>query len=203
MVKEILKAEVRNTTKESEVKALRKNGFVPAVLYGHHRDALSIQLPKLVLGKYLAHHGIGSTLDIDVEGKKSMVILKEIQRSVLKSEVIHVDFQELTAGEKVRVKLPIHFINKDQFDSHTTVYQEMLHEIEVQTLPKFLIDSIEVDVSKLTIGDSLKVMDLDVTQDENYEILSDLDNIIASLSHAKVIIEDDGAEETTEGIIAE
>jgi len=197
MTKELLKAEARNTQKKSEVKDLRKSGYVPGVLYGHHREPMKLQVDTPHMDKFLKYHGIGTTLNIEVGGNQSLVMIKDVQRDVIKGTLMHVDFQELTAGEKVRIKLPIHFVNRDAIDSRTTVFQEIMHEIEVQTLPKDLVETIDVDVSNLAIGDSLKVMDLAIIKDDKYEVLSELDHVVATLSHAKVATAESDEEETS------
>lgn len=198
MTKELLKAESRATQKKSEIKDLRKSGFVPGILYGHHREPMKVQVDTPHMEKFLQHHGIGSTLHIEVDGNQSMVLIKDIQRDVIKSDLVHIDFQELTAGEKVRVKLPLHFVNREEVEGHSTVFQEIMHEIEVQTLPKDLVEMIDIDVSNMEIGDSLKVMDLEIIKNQDYEVLTELDHIVATLSHAKTISEEPEETETVD-----
>jgi len=190
VTREILKATQREITNKGALNTLRNDGFVPGVLYGHHREALSVKLDTPSIEKFLKYHGVGTTLDIELDGKQTMVMLKDIQREVLKDSLLHVDFQELTAGEKVKVKLPIHFINRESIGGHTTVLQEIMHEIEVQTLPKDLVETIDVDVSGMTVGDSIKVIDLAISKDDKYEVLADLDSIVISLNHARAQVDE-------------
>ncbi len=190
MANTVMQASKRERGSKGALNALRNEGNVPGVLYGHHREAQSISMAKTEVEKFMKGHGIGSRLDIEVNGAKSMVIIKDIQREILRGSVMHLDFQELTLGEKVKVKLPIHFVNKDVLDGRSSVFQEILHELEVQTLPKYLVDSLDIDVSGMKIGDILKVEDLPIFKDENYELLADADAIVATLAIAKAKVEE-------------
>ena len=140
MTNETIKALERENSNKGALNSVRNSGFVPGVVYGHHRESVSVTIDGIEMEKFLKYHGVGTSVNFDLDGKKTLVLVKDIQRDVIKNSLLHVDFQELTAGERVKVILPIHFINRDAVISHSTLLQETMHEIEVQTLPKDLIE---------------------------------------------------------------
>lgn len=183
MSRPVLTAELRKGIKKKNVGLLRREGLVPAIVYGNNIENKNIQLKKNEVEKVFNKYEIGSSVDVEINGKTIMTIIKDIQKHITKQDVMHIDFQELTAGEKVRVKIPLHLVNKSLVENARSVVQEQLNEIEIQTLPKYLPQAIQVDVSGLEHGETIKVCDLDIYNDENIEILSDSEQIIALLAN--------------------
>ncbi len=177
---------VREEVGTTGLKVVRKDHFVPGVLYGHHRESTPVKMDEIELEKFLKYHGVGTNLDFTVGSKAHNVIIKDIQRNPLKGQVLHVDFQELQAGEKVKVTIPIRMINKEAVEDSRTVLTEIIHELEMSVLPKDLIDSVEVDVSHLKMGDNIKVEELSIFNDERFELSVDPDEIVVTLAEAKV-----------------
>ncbi len=195
MSRPILAAELRKGMKKRNVGLLRREGLVPGVVYGHNIESKNIQLKKNEIEKILNRYEIGSTVDVEINGKIIMTIIKDIQRHITKKDVMHIDFQELTAGEKVRVKIPLHLVNKSLVENDRSVVQEQLKEIEIQTIPQYLPQAIQVDVSGLELGGTIKVSDLDIYNDENIEILSDPEQIVALLASVTIYEEEEEEEE--------
>ncbi len=189
-----LKAELRDKTVSA--KHLKNAGFVPAVVYGAHIDAMSVKIPKNEVEKFIKSHHVGSSLDVEVGGESQFVLLKDIQLDVIKRDVIHLDFQALKAGEKVRVTVPIYLQGRD--DLKGIIVQELLSEIEISVLPKHLIDSIEVDVSNVKVGDQLTIAELDINNDENIEVLSNPEQLIYTAVEPSVYEEEASEEEDEE-----
>ena len=121
---------------------------------------------------------------LNVDGTNTMALIRDVQRDIMKGNLIHIDFQELTQGEKIRVKIPVHIINKNLVEDSVSVVQEQLSEVEIQTIPKYLPQHIEVDASILKNQDFIKVEDLAVYSDENIEVLTDESQVIALLTNA-------------------
>lgn len=197
MTRYLLKAKVRQDIGGGNVKHLREKNILPGVLYGHNMETKSIQMDALEAGKYLQMHGVGSNLDIELAGEKVFVLIKEIQQDSILGTPLHIDFQALTMGEKVKVRVPLHFINGDKLGSDK-VLQELTHEIEMQVLPKDLIESITVDVEGAELGVSVKVDELPVTSDERYEILTDLTSLVYTITaptkYEEPVVEEDTGE---------
>ena len=180
-----------------KAKKIRQNGLVPAVVYGRNIDSLSIQVNKNVAAKFLKSHSIGSQVLLQFDGEEQLALLKEFQRDPLSQELLHIDFHALTTGEKVKVNLPISYIHRDSLDKDIFL-QEQMSEIEISTLPKYLIDSVKVDLSKYSLGDSVYVSDLDVSSDENMEVLSPSESLVCTLTHAVKFMDEEPEEETGE-----
>jgi len=172
-----------------KVKKIRKIGLVPAVIYGRHIDSLSIQIKEDVAIKFLQTHSIGSKVLLEIDGEEHLAILKESQRNPINRKIIHIEFHALTSGEKVKVTLPINYMNRDSLDQEAFL-QEQMSEIEISTLPEFLIDHINIDVSKYSLGDSVFVSDLDVSNDENIEVISSQESLVCTITHAAKIVEE-------------
>ena len=151
---------------ELKVKKIRKKGFVPAVAYGPHLPSLSLQIKEEVATKFLQIHSVGSKVLLEIDGEEHLAIFKAFQRDPLSRKIIHFDFHALTSGEKVKVTIPINYMNKDSLEQGA-FFQEQMSEIEISTLPEFLINHVNVDISKYSLGDSVFVSDLAVSNDEN------------------------------------
>jgi len=166
-----------------KAKAIRKEGFVLAMVYGRHIEPISIQIAHAEVVKFLKNNSIGSKVLLVIEGEEHLAIFKDSQRDPISNKMIHIDFQALTLGEKIKVTVPIIFKNKDLLGSDK-VFQEQMSEIEISALPKFLVDHVEIDVSKYDLGDSFMVSDLEISNDKNIEVLSHKESQVFIISHA-------------------
>jgi large subunit ribosomal protein L25 len=184
-----------------KAKKIRKNGLVPAVIYGRHIDSLSIQIKQDQATKFLQTHSRGSKVLLDIDGEEHLAIFKEFHRNPANRKLEHIEFHALTKGEKVKVTLPINFINRDSIEQGAFL-QEAMSEIEISTLPEFLVDYITVDVSKYILGDSVYVSDLDISSDENFEVLSSQEALVCTITHVakyeEEVPEEEEAEEAAE-----
>jgi large subunit ribosomal protein L25 len=131
-----------------------------------------------------------------IDGEEQLSLLKEFQRDPVNQQILHLDFHALTSGEAVKVSLPIGYMNKDSLGKDIYLLEQM-SEIEISTLPKYLIDYVSVDLSKYSLGDTVFVKDLDIFSDENFDVLSSPDSLVCSLTHmAKFVDEADEEEES-------
>ncbi|MBK7906229.1 MAG: 50S ribosomal protein L25/general stress protein Ctc [Gemmatimonadetes bacterium] len=151
------KASTRSTTGKGVARKLRAAGKVPAVIYGHAREAQSLELEHHALQLLLEKHPYQSTvIALDVDGKTSNTLIREIQRHPFKKQIVHVDFQELVAGEKVTVPVPLQFTGTPDGVRHGGgLLDQILHELEVSCDPSNIPHHIIVDVTPLTIGHSI------------------------------------------------
>lgn len=161
---------------------LRREGLIPAVIYGKNLDnSISIKIDEHDLSKFLKNNTVGSQAELKVDRKKMSVILKTLDRVPMSNAVQHLDFQVLTEGEKLKVSTKIHFINKDKVEPNSIV-NGLLHEIDLECLPKDLVDEIEVDLSGLKIGDAILVSDLDVSKSDKYHVITASDATVVSVT---------------------
>ena len=187
MERALLHANLRKAN-TSDNKQLRKDLRVPAVLYGSHIDPQPISLGQNELSKFIRDHHVGSSLNLALEGEEYFVILKDVQTHPVRGYLLHLDFQALQAGEKVRVTIPVFLKGLDKVHDDLIV-QELNTEIELSVLFQHLIDSIVIDVSEVKIGDSLSIADLDINNDENFEVFSNPDQMIYTVMEATVFEE--------------
>ena len=184
MEKIILHAEKRNQTGK-QVKALRKAGKLPAVIYGRSLDAIPLTLDKKETLHTISKVSGSTILTIQLDNKEHAVLLREIQRDFLKNEVLHIDFLAVSLKEKLRTQVSITLTGEapvlDEFDAF--IVSGLTH-VEVESLPQDLPETIEVDLSTLReIGSAIYVKDLVISGD--VEILTQADELIAVASAVK------------------
>ena len=202
MSRDVLNAKLRTLTGSNAVKKLKNTNQIPGVLYGHHIENLNLQINKPDFEQFIKKHNVGASLDLNIDGQKTFVILKDMQTNVMNYDPIHVEFQALSIGEKIKVKIPIHLIGKENISAGVTI-QEMHHEIELNVLPKDLIEQITLDVSEVKPGDAYQLSDLDIANKSEYEILELMDTVIYTVSETKIIVDADDEDETSENTITE
>src|SRR6058998_3812065 len=173
-----LTATTREKTGKGAARQARFQKQVPAVIYGHGRATQSLIVDALALEKALTGIDPESTLiDLTVDGKKARALIREIQRHPLRPDIIHVDFYEIKADEKVTLKVPVHLVGTpDGVRNAGGVLDQVTREVEIEVLPENIPDHVELDVTALKIGDSLHVRDLTIG---NAVILTGADLTIA------------------------
>ncbi|MDX2183142.1 MAG: 50S ribosomal protein L25/general stress protein Ctc [Gemmatimonadaceae bacterium] len=193
-----LSATTRSGTGKGVARTLRAKGHVPGVIYGHAREAAAIAVPARELGRMLEKIEASSTvIELSIDGKTSRTLIREIQRHPVKKDILHIDFQELVAGEKVTVRLPIILVGSpDGVRNGGGILDQTMREIEVRVDPASIPGHIDVDVAKLGIGHSIHVRDLALPA--GVEVLSDEDAticvIVAPKTHEETPAEAAAAE---------
>ena len=176
MDKVVLKASKRDV-KGKQVKALRRAGELPAVIYGRHVEPISISLNAHTASLVLAKLTSSSLVTLDVDGTQFTAIVREKQRNYIKGVLTHVDFLALDLSEKIRTKVRITYtgISSAVKDFSATLVHR-LEALEVECLPADLPERITVDISSLKeIGNSIHVREIAVP--ENVLVLDDPDEI--------------------------
>jgi large subunit ribosomal protein L25 len=180
----------------NKVSKLRAEGYIPCIAYGHSSKTYEIAIPKVEFEKFLNYNEVGSKVQIKVGRSYEDAVLKEIQRDPVTRKVLHADFQILTAGETIKLKIPVHFTGKDTVEDNRTAVQEMIHELEIIALPKDLIDQITVDVTGKVLGDNISVQDLQALIPEGVEISDEADRVIVAIVGKVEFVEETDEEET-------
>src|ERR1041385_1108996 len=175
-----LAASPRQTTGKGAARQARFRGKVPAVIYGHGRETQSLELESKALEKALQGIEPASTIiELAVDGKTVKTLIREIQRHPLRPDIIHVDFYEIHAAEKVKLKVPVHLVGSpDGVRNAGGVLDQVTREVEIEVLPENIPDRVELDVTALKIGDSLHVRELTIP---NAKILTEADLTIATV----------------------
>ncbi|MEK0430709.1 MAG: ribosomal protein [Gemmatimonadota bacterium] len=147
----------RGTTGKGVARKLRAAGQVPAVIYGHARQPQPLALDHHALQLLLEKHPYQSTvIALDIDGTTSNTLIREIQRHPFKKQIVHVDFQELVAGEQVTVRVPIHFTGiPEGVRLGGGLLDQVLHELEISCDPTNIPGHLTLDVTALGIGQSI------------------------------------------------
>jgi large subunit ribosomal protein L25 len=181
MEKAVLEASRRSVTGK-QVGALRREGKLPGVMYGHNFEATPIQLDLRQASKVLHDVTQSQIITVILDGKENAVLVRERQKDYIRNELLHVDFQVVSLTEKIRTRVSIELsgVSPAVKDYNGVVVTEM-DEIEVEGLPGNLPEKIVVDISQLTnLGQSITVSDLNVS--ENIEILHDPADVVVVIT---------------------
>jgi large subunit ribosomal protein L25 len=153
----------RDRVGKETAKKLRRQGLVPAVVYGRGMQPLSVTVAPKALATAIAGEAGWNTL-ITLRGESAVdgrvVIVKDLQISAIRRDLMHADFQVINLNEKVHVMVPVHPVGKSAGEKAGGNLQVIRHELEVVCLPGEIPTAIEVDVTSLDIGDTLHIEDL-------------------------------------------
>lgn len=174
-----LKVDKRDIVRKGGLKALREQGILPAVVYGKDFETKPVNLDAKKFNKILRDHGENVLLNLEVDGETHPALIREVQRDPIRNEVIHVDLNIVSMTEEIEFEVPIVLVGEPAGASLGGVLQHQLRELKAKALPKNMIDTVEVDVSDLQIGDTVLVKDL--TIDKDITILDDPEEMIATL----------------------
>ena len=159
-----LNAQARTLQGSGASRRLRRAGKVPGIIYGGDAAPQAIELDHndlLLDMKKEAFHA--SILVISVDGKKQQALLRDTQMHAYKPQILHVDFQRVSATEELHIMVPLHFINEDTAPGVKLsggLVNHVLNEVDVECLPKDLPEFIEVDVGALEVGESIHLTEL-------------------------------------------
>ncbi len=177
MDKIALQAQKRDVTGK-KVKALRREGKLPAVIYGKEIESTPILLDYQDARQTLSEIGANTLISIDLDGEEHLALVREKQREVIRRNLLHVDFQAVSLDEEISTTVPVIVDGEAPAVSEFNALQVIeLDELEVEAKAKDLPDVITVDVSELTeIGDNILVSDLQIS--DNVRIMNDPDDIV-------------------------
>ncbi|KIL52514.1 50S ribosomal protein L25/general stress protein Ctc [Jeotgalibacillus soli] len=156
----ILKATTRKGFKKSDRNGLRKEGKLPAVVYGYNVNNTSIAINEMELIKTIRDVGRNGIIDLDIEGNKQKVVLSDFQSDFLKDQIVHADFLAVNLSSELEVDVSVKLIGESAGAKEGGVVQMILHTLSVSAKPNDIPDSIEVDISKLEIAESISVGDI-------------------------------------------
>jgi large subunit ribosomal protein L25 len=161
MEKVVLKATPRTATGR-QVRALRRTGMLPAVIYGHNVEPISITLEGREAGRVLGRLSSSSLITINLDGKEYPSLVREKQENHIKRTLIHVDFMVVSLTEKIHANVGIILTgNSPAVKDFNAMLINGLNELEVEAFPQDLPESISVDISSLVkIGDGIHVRDI-------------------------------------------
>jgi len=188
-----LNATPRNSSGKGPARTLRSAGQIPGVVYGHARDPQPLTLDTREFEKLLSHIAAESTvIELSLGGHTTKTLIREIQRHPFKRQILHVDFQELVAGEKVTVNIPIVLIGvPDGVRTSGGVLDQTLRELSIHVDPSAIPDHIEVDVTGLIIGHSIHVSELKLA--EGIEVMTEAEASVCVVAAPRAVVEETAA----------
>lgn len=177
-----LTATKREGTGKGFAHRTRAAGRVPAVVYGHGMTPLAIEVDRREFVTALhTDAGMNVLLDLDIEGEDATLVLtKELQRNPVRGTLLHADFIKIDRTQEVEVDVPLHVVGEAPGVAEGGVLEHPLTSVLVRALATEVPGSVDVDISGLNIGDSLRISDL--IEGRLFEILTDPETIIASVS---------------------
>ncbi|MEI5680987.1 MULTISPECIES: 50S ribosomal protein L25/general stress protein Ctc [unclassified Mesorhizobium] len=200
-----LKAEAREQVGKGSARAVRRNGKVPAVIYGDKQPPLAIALSYKDI--YYKIHGGGfktTIATIDLDGKKIQVLPKDYQLDPVRDFPMHVDFLRVGKNTEVNVNVPVHFTNEEKSPGikRGGVLNIVRHDVEFHCPANAIPEFIEVDLTGLDIGDSVHISAIKLPKDVK-PVISDRDFTIATVAAPAGLKSEDNAAEATAEAAAE
>ena len=208
MAGERIRVEVqqRELLGSAESRRLRKQGIIPGVLYGRGRKPHAIAIAERDLRRVLSgEHGLHAILDVVLEGQKTAhaSILKDYQQDPLRGRISHFDLQEVRLDQPITVQVVVELVGESPGDKAGGVLSQATREVNVEALPMEVPDRLELDVSSLGMGDSLRVSDLVVPA--GVTVLDDPELVIVGVATPTLVVEpeeelaEEEGEEAAEG----
>lgn len=189
-----IKGEQRTEIGKRAAKAMRRAGLIPCELYGSDENIHFTVTPNSI--KAIVYTPDFKLAEIEVDGKKYRSIMKSIQFHPVTDEILHVDFLKLEDGRKLKVMVPIQFEGVSPGVKNGGTLTQKLHRVEIKTTPKDLIDTIVMDISKLKLGQSLRVRDIMVP--DAVEILNNAAIPVATVAIPRALKSTEPGEEEDE-----
>lgn len=192
----VLKAEARDRVGKGSSRAIRRQGNIPAVIYGDSKDPLGIILPQKDVSIMLHRGGfMTNILEIDVDGTKHKVLPKDYQLDPVKDFLMHVDFLRVSSKTVVTVNIPVHFENEDNCPGLRKggVLNIVRHEVEVNCPASDIPESFTIDLGEAEVGDTLNVSAITLP-DNVTPTITDRDFTIVTIQAPGGGVEDDDVE---------
>lgn len=197
MAEQKLVASKREGTGKSVTRKLRAAGRVPAVLYGHGMEPISLSVDSREL-LHLFHTGAGTNVLVDlvVDGDDHLAMAREVQRDHIRGRFVHVDFLAVSRDQRITVSVPVRLIGESAGVKAGGVLEHHLWDLQVECLPSDVPEAIEADVSALEIGYSLRVGDL--VAPEGATVLTNPDESVVAVTQPQARVEVEEAAEAAE-----
>jgi large subunit ribosomal protein L25 len=184
---EILKLEttIRTDSGKGFTRKLRSTGRIPAILYGQKQDAISLEIDEAQIRTVLHKTSESAIIDLVVKGDESgepvNVIIRHVQRHPATGRLLHIDFQRIKYGEKIRVEIRVVLTGvPDGVKDQGGILEHGTRSLEMNCLPSNIPEAIEIDVARLNIGDAIKLKDIDESYPD-FDFLDDEDTTLAGV----------------------
>jgi large subunit ribosomal protein L25 len=179
MAEAFLVTEKRTEKGKAAARRFRRNGKVPAILYGDVTP-VSLTVNERELERLMKTEQ--SVINLKLDDQDTQVILREVQYHPVKGRIIHVDFLALAAGHRIDLEVPIHFEGKAAGVKEGGIFTEVKRQLNISVLPKDIPAFLSVQIDNLKMGDTLRVKDV---RYENIEILDDSEEVLCKVEQPK------------------
>jgi large subunit ribosomal protein L25 len=201
MEQKTLSAEKRLELKKGASRRLRRAGKIPAVMYGHSGTA-AVTIDAIEFGRKFKTISENTIINLQVDSDAYDVLVKDFQEDILKGTITHIDFYEIERGKMLRTNVPMHTIGTPVGLLEGGLLEVLLHQLEVECLPKDIPEVIEVSIEALDVGSSIHLGD--IAPPDNVRFLLPDETVVAIVTAPKAIIEEEEEEEgLEEGELAE
>jgi large subunit ribosomal protein L25 len=192
-----LKANERTGSQRSALRQLRKEGNIPAVVYGKGTESQSVYVNGIEFLKTIRENGKNGVISLDVNGSQKDVMLTDYHQDHIKNEILHADFLVVDKSSKVNASVRVNLVGVAAGVKGGGVIQQPLHEVNITATPGNIPESIDVDVTNLQVGENMTLADV---KSGNYEINDDESTVIVSILPPKVEEEINSGEEQEPGV---
>ncbi|MFB6469328.1 50S ribosomal protein L25/general stress protein Ctc [Cytobacillus sp. Hz8] len=175
----LLRATERKGSRKSDLSNLRKQGNIPAVVYGSHLDSKSVFIDESDLKKMIRDVGRNGVISLELNGDQHNVVVTDYQSDPLKREIIHVDFLAVDMSKEITADVRIVLIGEALGVKDGGVLQQSLHEVSISAKPAEIPSDIEVDVTNLQVGEVLTISDIKGANGVHFN--HEEDEVIASI----------------------
>ncbi|WKB35930.1 50S ribosomal protein L25/general stress protein Ctc [Terrilactibacillus sp. S3-3] len=192
-----LNAAIRDDSRKSVAKQLRKQGKIPAVVYGKTVGNQSVAVNEGEMSKLFRQEGRNALIELNLDDNKEYTVMAhELQYDHIKGTIQHIDFLEVNVNEEIDAVVPVVLQGAEAAEEGGAVLNHTLNELTVRALPTQLPNAIEIDVSGLNIGDHVRIGD--IKPDGQYTILGDPEEVVVSVFHHSDSVSEAPSEEAKE-----
>ena len=184
---------------KNKVDKLRAQGLVPGVAYSKGEEAIHVYAVEKDLVKAYQNAGLSNIIKADFDGEEKNILFKDVQKHPFKNQIMHYDIYLIDMNQNIKAEIPVVLEGRDNVKVQPSVLMQILDTVEIECLPADLPSEALVKVVDMQIGDTMTVEDLDIAKNEKIEILTDRDEIVATLSAPQEeVIEEETSEASVE-----
>jgi large subunit ribosomal protein L25 len=193
MADNTLVAEQRSDFGSRPAGRLRRDGLVPAVVYGLATETVNVAVPARELGHILAgESGVNTLITLQLDGSDVLTLARQIQRDPLRGDFVHVDFIRIRRDVAVAAEVPVQLVGEATGVRDGGLLEQLVFSLQIEAKPEAIPNSVEVDVSELAIGDQLRIADLRLPAD--VAVQHEADELVAQVVMPRVAEEPEPAE---------
>lgn len=193
-----LKCEKRVVSNTGHLRELKRQDWIPGVIYGKGQETVPIMMAGKELEKTFSRHGYRALYSIQMNGqnKPVLALVRELQKHPISGKLIHVDFLQVQADVKINNEVSVQLLGEEEIINKGYILQEVERNVEISCFPGDIPESLQIDISNLTIGDKVTAKNLKLPP--NVELLSDSELVLAT-----ILPPDRAASEETEAELKE